>query len=391
MFCGQCGNQIADNAAFCGHCGNKIGIGRQLATEPAPVAVQTAPMVEPPSEPPAANWGNQAARNNIGQGETKKTVAAETPPPAQKKRFPAKKIAIVAVSIGVVCVAVFALLLRGFFDEPRQGSLAEEIVLSANQLTLEVDGHYSLQASVKPDNVANPTVRWLSSDASVVAVDDSGNITAVSVGAAVIITVLDDVSARCEVTVIPKLIAAEEVVFSQGEYTIEVGAQYRLEITINPADATDKTVQWFSGDPSVATVDHEGNITGTGAGRAVITATCGNVSAEAGVTVNQPAAAAAPARPVQRQEQEQEQEQEIAVSEITISRESMILEVGGQVGLTATVKPDDATDKTLQWSSSDSSVVRVDRFGNVTAVGIGMAIITVRSGNVSAACAITVG
>ncbi|MDR2712931.1 MAG: Ig-like domain-containing protein, partial [Clostridiales bacterium] len=57
--------------------------------------------------------------------------------------------------------------------------------------------------------------------------------------------------------------------------------------------------------------------------------------------------------------------------------------------LTATVKPDNTTDKSLSWSSSNTSVVTVNN-GTITAVGAGSATITVKCGNASATCTISV-
>ena len=58
--------------------------------------------------------------------------------------------------------------------------------------------------------------------------------------------------------------------------------------------------------------------------------------------------------------------------------------------LSAEVTPEDATDKTVTWSSSDASVATVDQRGNVTAVGAGTATITATAGDCSATCEVTV-
>ena len=60
----------------------------------------------------------------------------------------------------------------------------------------------------------------------------------------------------------------------------------------------------------------------------------------------------------------------IAVTGISLSQTSVSLEVGGKVSLTATVSPSDATDKTVTWTSSNSSVASVSG-GVVTAAAEG--------------------
>jgi len=75
-------------------------------------------------------------------------------------------------------------------------------------------------------------------------------------------------------------------------------------------------------------------------------------------------------------------------SGITLDQNIANLKVGSTVQLTATVAPDDATDKSVTWSSSDTSVARVDNNGLVTVVGTGTATITVSTvyGNMAASC-----
>ena len=81
--------------------------------------------------------------------------------------------------------------------------------------------------------------------------------------------------------------------------------------------------------------------------------------------------------------------QDVAVTGITVSPGSAQLAVGGTVTLTATVMPDNATDKTVTWSTSNSAVATVAG-GLVTGVAAGSATITAKAGDKTASCAITV-
>ncbi len=83
--------------------------------------------------------------------------------------------------------------------------------------------------------------------------------------------------------------------------------------------------------------------------------------------------------------------QEIVISSISLNQTSASLKVGETVTLTATVKPDDATNKTVTWSTSDASAsVATVENGVVTAKMIGTATITAKAGDKTATCAITV-
>jgi uncharacterized protein YjdB len=73
-----------------------------------------------------------------------------------------------------------------------------------------------------------------------------------------------------------------------------------------------------------------------------------------------------------------------------MNKAEVTLTEGDSETLTATVKPDDATDKTVTWTSSDANVASVDAYGKVTAVKEGQATITAKAGEISASCSVTV-
>ena len=79
-----------------------------------------------------------------------------------------------------------------------------------------------------------------------------------------------------------------------------------------------------------------------------------------------------------------------AVTSVALDKTTLALTVGGEGQLTATVAPDNATDKTVTWSSDKTSVATVDATGNVTAVAEGEATITAKAGDKTATCKITV-
>lgn len=84
------------------------------------------------------------------------------------------------------------------------------------------------------------------------------------------------------------------------------------------------------------------------------------------------------------------EEKVIAVTEITLNKTELTLTAGSKETLTATVKPDNATDKTVTWTSSKTDIATVSANGEVTAVAKGSAIITATAGGISATCTVTV-
>ena len=221
-----------------------------------------------------------------------------------------------------------------------------------------------LTATVLPDNATDKAVQWSSSDNSVASVDQNGTVTAVSVGEATITASAGGVSATCSVNV---SVPVTSISLDANLLYLTKGSVAVLKAKVSPADATDKTVQWSSDNPSVATVDQNGRITAVDEGNAVITASAGGFSASCSVYCIV-----------------------IPVSAVVLDKTSLTLARGTSKTLTATVWPRDASDKTVKWSSDKPSVAAVDQNGLVTAVNSGDATITASVGNVSATCAVSV-
>jgi uncharacterized protein YjdB len=78
----------------------------------------------------------------------------------------------------------------------------------------------------------------------------------------------------------------------------------------------------------------------------------------------------------------------VAVTGVTLNKRSTEIIVGNNETLTATVAPDDATDKTVTWTTSDESIATVDENGKVTAVAEGTATITAIAGDKTATCTV---
>ncbi len=164
-------------------------------------------------------------------------------------------------------------------------------------------------------------------------------------------------------------IEATAITLSQTELSLDEGTWTQIQATVTPDNATDKTVTWTSSNPSVATVDNWGTVRAISAGTAILTASCGNVSASCNVTVISTT---------------------VEATGITLSDTSLSLTIGSWHQVQATVTPDNATDKTVTWTSSNPSVATVDNWGTVRAIAAGTATVTASCGNVSASCTVTV-
>ena len=155
--------------------------------------------------------------------------------------------------------------------------------------------------------------------------------------------------------------------------SLDVGKTANLTVNISPSDATNKNVSWRSSDAGVATVSSTGVVTAIKEGKANIFVTTedGSFSDISLVTVTNP---------------------NVPVSGVSLDSARLSLETGEKHTLKATVSPSDATDKSVTWKSSKTTVAKVSTSGVVTAVAPGTATVTVTTtdGSKTATCVVTV-
>ena len=240
------------------------------------------------------------------------------------------------------------------------------VTLDKTTLGLVEGDQAVLTATVSPDNATEPAVTWTTSNASFATVED-GMVTAVKAGTAVITAKAGDKSAKCTVTVTAAFVPVTSVTLNKMTLEMTEGDEATLTATVKPDNATDKTVTWTSSDATVATV-MDGKVKALKAGSVTITATAGEKSATCAITVKAKV---------------------IPVTSITLDKTTLSLAAGDEATLIATVKPDNATDKTVTWTSSDPSVATVAD-GKVHAVKLGIAVITAKAGDKTATCTVTV-
>lgn len=151
--------------------------------------------------------------------------------------------------------------------------------------------------------------------------------------------------------------------------SLNVGESKYLTATVNPSDAVTE-LTWTSSNYPTINVSQDGRILAQKEGTSVITVSTSNgKTASCTVTATRP---------------------NVAVTSINVTPSSYTIDVGEKYNLTATISPSNATDKSVIWSSDNSSVVSVDNSGNICGMAAGTAIITAKSSNgKTATCTIT--
>ena len=246
------------------------------------------------------------------------------------------------------------------------------ITLNETSIVLNPNATTTLLPTVLPENATNKNVTWASSNNNVATVSN-GVVTAVALGTATITatTVDGGYTATCEVLVEPPIINVTGVTLNETSVVLEPEATTTLVCTVSPTDATNQNVTWASSNNNVATVSN-GLVTAVALGTAIITVTTedGGHTATCAVIVENVI---------------------IPVTNVTLNQSSIILNNGSTFSLVATVLPEDATNKNVTWSSSNTNIATVNN-GVVTAKGVGTTLITVTTddGGYTATCSVTV-
>ncbi len=230
-----------------------------------------------------------------------------------------------------------------------------------------------LSARVSPEAASDRAVAWSSSDRSVATVDKAGTVHGLRPGTATVTATAEGKSGTCAVTVKAKAVSVTEVTLDKTELTLTEGETETLTATVRPDNADNRKVTWSSDKTDVATVGGDGRVTAVKAGEATVTVTTedGGKTATCKVTVKAKA---------------------VNVTDVTLDKTELTLTEGETETLMATVKPDNADNRKVTWSSDKTDVATVDGSGKVTAVKAGEVVVTVTTedGGKTATCKVTV-
>ena len=149
--------------------------------------------------------------------------------------------------------------------------------------------------------------------------------------------------------------------FTSENISVKKGDKQKLIVLVKPSSLASSKFTWKSSDPSIASVDEFGNITGLKEGTVTIIITSSNgVSTKCKVHVTLDT---------------------VLVDKIILTPEKMTVKVGESEQISAKIEPENATERNLVWSSSDESIATVDSTGKVTGITSGVVTITAKTKN----------
>lgn len=257
----------------------------------------------------------------------------------------------------------------------------EDISLNKSAKFILTNNEEKLFVTFSPADASNQSVFWTSSDDTVASVDHNGVVKGNTPGSVEIkaVSAEGNYEASCKVTVTAANTPISGVALNKTKLSIYASESETLFANVSPSNATGQTLDWESGDTSIAEVSDAGLVTAKSSGTTKVTVKTSDGKFTASCDVSVCPAENNPSNPVE-------------VTGISVNTSSMTMSLGNTDCLVAAVLPLNAKNQNIIWISDNPGIVSVSSTGALKAEAAGYAVITVKSaeGSFSKQCEIFV-
>lgn len=239
----------------------------------------------------------------------------------------------------------------------------KNLAINADKLTIKKGEKINLIPVITPINATTSGFLWRSENSEIASVDKHGKVTGKELGKTTItlFSVDGKFESSSEIIVTDSKINPTEIKINNDNIELKEEDSVELSVSFKPDNTTNKVVTWSSSDTDIAIVSQTGIVTGIKKGTATITAKTidGNIETSQKVTVF---------------------EKYIEPKNISISQKDFSLSVGETIYIDATITPTLASNKTIEWSSTNKTVAEVEN-GKITALKPGITEIIAKTYN----------
>ena len=275
--------------------------------------------------------------NDIKMESTNSSVVA-----VEKNKIVGKKegIAYITISDGISTANCTVTVVKNYVP-------VTSISLDNTNNTLIVKSQSQIKVNILPENASNKIINYISSDDSIVSVDDKGIMTANKIGKAYITISVDNKTQMLNVNVVQSI--ALKGISIPTSLTIGEGHTLKLKVTYNPENASNKGITWKSSNNSIASIDLDGNLKGNSPGSVTITATSneGKHVAKSNVIVTST---------------------DKTLKSISLNKTELELKIAEEEVLTVSFDPTNTENKKVAWTSSNEEIATVNQSGKVKAI-----------------------
>ena len=252
--------------------------------------------------------------------------------------------------------------------------LVQAISLNATQKNLIIGDSFTLTATLSPENATNHNVIWKLVSGNAISLSNTGVIQAKKVGVALVRAEAADgsgITAECKVVVKPRLVQAISLNATQKE--VIVGDSFTLTATLSPENATNRNVIWKLVSGHAISLSNTGVIQAKKVGEALVRAEAADgsgITAECKLVVKPR-----------------------LVQAISLNATQKEVIVGDSFTLTATLSPENATNRNVIWKLVSGHAISLSNTGVIQAKKVGEALVRAEAADgsgVSAACKVVV-
>ncbi len=250
---------------------------------------------------------------------------------------------------------------------------SSKFTLSRKEISLAINATYQAEVIQNKRIQDNEEYEWTSQDENIATVDDKGMITGLSKGTTTITAKSKRTRKEQELTVSTIDVIVNSVRFKDDKLTLKVGEEKTLAPIINDDESIIVNLDWMSYDADIVQVDANGHITAKKEGTTTIMVQEPNSSIIAEITIV--VTKNSKKKTSNTNSQTNSNTEKVAVESISLNVKETTVKVGNSVTVSATIKPSNATNKNISWTTSDAKIATVKN-GKITAVKAGTATIT---------------
>ena len=269
----------------------------------------------------------------------------------------------IKIVFGLILIISLYLIISGLSENDQESTnndeiIEEELRVNPSIINLLVDEEEQINAIIIPSDATYQNLYWESANTNIATVDN-GVVKGISPGKTIIkvMTEKRKITKIINVSVANKEIPVTEIKVNEPNIEIEVGDTKKIEYQVLPSDATNKKISFYTSDKNIMGFNQDGYIVGVNPGNATVTLKNNNIEAIINVSVKAKA---------------------IPVTNVTLNKKTVTIEIGKTDTLTAKITPTNATNTKVAWESSDTNIATVDN-GKITAKAVGTATITVKT------------
>lgn len=273
---------------------------------------------------------------------------------------------ILLVGLGLLLSLVFSIV-----------AYKDIFYLYNSNITMKINGTYTLDI-FDSSKVNKEKLTWYAENPEIVTVDDNGNLSAHNLGKTRIIVKSRLGLFKRSVDIKVSNFTIYSIVFEENKKILKVGDKEKLTPVLNGDSNIKSNLGWRSSDSNIVSVSSNGEINALNNGTATIVATdkYTGLSTSVNIIVTNEEDEE-PVVLIEEDSSDSEEEEIIAVENIKLNTNKLNLYIGDVRKISSIVTPDNATDKTLIYTSTDSNVASVNKYGYVTARGKGVCNISV--------------